>query len=79
MVLVDVTSLNTNIPITVNNDDKFTRKTTILQDKFLDLINLVLTTTWYTFNSQFYQQTDGIAIRGLVPSNTAENYMLAHE
>ena len=27
----------------------------ILQEKFLDLVNLVLTTIWYTFNSQFYQ------------------------
>ena len=38
------------------NDDQFTRKTAIPPDKFLDLINLVLTTTWYTFNPQFYQQ-----------------------
>ena len=30
----------------VNNDDQFTRKMAIPQDKFLDLINLVLTTIW---------------------------------
>ena len=24
------------------------------QGNFLDLVNLVLTTTWYTFNSQVY-------------------------
>ena len=30
----------------VNNDDKFTRKTAIPQDKFFDLVNLVLTTIW---------------------------------
>ena len=34
----------------------FTRKTTIPLEKFPDLVNLVLTTIWYTFNSQFYQQ-----------------------
>ena len=54
MVLFDVTSLYTNIPIIdtlniikdyVNNDDQFTRKTSIPQDKFLDLVHLVLTTT----------------------------------
>ena len=53
MVSLDVTSLCTNIPITdtlninnyVNNDDQFTRKTSIRQDKFLDLVYLVLTTT----------------------------------
>ena len=63
MVSFNVTSLYTNIPIVntlniindyVNNDDQFTRKTAIPQDKFLDLVHLVLTTTWYTFNSQFY-------------------------
>ena len=55
-----VTSLHTNIPIIgtvkiikdyVNNDDQFTRNTTIPQGKFLDLVNLVMTTTWYTFTS----------------------------
>ena len=46
----------------VNNDDQFTRKMAIPQDKFLDLVHLVLTTTWYTFNSQFYQHTDGVAM-----------------
>ena len=58
MVSFDVTSLYMNIPIIdtlnkikdyVNNDDQFTRKTAIPQDKFLDLVNLVLITIWYTF------------------------------
>ena len=88
MVSFDVTSLYTNIPITdtlniikdyVHSDDQFARKTTIPQDKFLDLVNLVLTTNWYTFNSQFYQQTDGVAMGGLEPSTTMEIYMQAHE
>ena len=39
-----------------------TRKTSIPQDKFLDLVNLALPTNWYIFNSQFYQETDGIAM-----------------
>ena len=61
MVSFDVTSFYTNIPIIdiinivkdyVNNDDQFTKKMAIPQDKFLDLFNLVLTTTWYTFNHQ---------------------------
>ena len=88
MVSFDVTSLYTNIPIIdtlniikdyVNNDDQFTRKTAIPQDKFLDLVHLVLTTTWYTFNSQFYQQTDGVAMGGPASSTTAEIYMQAYE
>ena len=62
MVLFDATYLYTNNPIIdtltkikdyVNNDGQFTRKTAIPQDKFLDLVNLFLTTNWYTFSSNF--------------------------
>ena len=71
MVSFDVTALYTNILIIdmlniikdyISNDDQFTRKTAISQDKFFDLVNLNLTTTWYTFNSQFYQQVDSVAM-----------------
>ena len=88
MISFDVTFLYTNIPIIdtlniikdyVHSDDKFARKTAIPQDKFLDLVNLLLTTTWYTFNSQFYQPTDGVAMGGPASSATAEIYMQAHE
>ena len=84
MLSFDVTSLYTNIPIIdtlniikdyVHSDDKFARKTAITQDMFLDLVNLVLTTTWYTFNSQFYQQTGGVAMGSPASSTTAEIYM----
>ena len=54
----------------VNNDNQFTRKTAIPGGKFLNLANLVLTTTWYTFNAQFYQQTDGIAMGGSTSSTS---------
>ena len=88
MVSFDVTSLYTNIPLIdtlntikdyVNNDDQFTRKTAVPHDKFLDLVHLVLRTTWYTFNSQFYQQTDGVAMGGPASSTTTEIYMQAYE
>ena len=88
MVSFDVTSLYTNIPIIdalniikgyVNNDDQFTRKTAIPQDKFLDLVHLILTTTWCTFNSQFCQQTGGVAMGSPASSTTAEIYMQAYE
>ena len=80
MVSFDVTSLYTNIFIIdtlnmikdyVSNDDQFTRKTAIPQDKLLDLVHLVLANTWYTFNSQFYQQTDDVAMGGSASSTTA--------
>ena len=88
MVSFDVTSLYMNIPIIhtlniikdyVNNDNQFTRKTAIPQGKFLDLVHLVLTTTWYTFNFQFYKQTDGVAMGCPASSTTAEIYMQAYE
>ena len=88
MVSFDITSLYTNIPIIdmlniikdhVHNNDQLTGKTAIPQDKFLDLVNLVLTTTWYTFNSQFYQQTDGVAVGGPASSTKTEIYMENHE
>ena len=65
------------------NEDQLTRikfnKTLIPQDKFFVLFNRVLTTTWYMFNSQFYQQTDGVAMGRLAFSTAAEIYMQAHE
>ena len=57
----------------VNNNYQFTRKMTIPEDKFLDLVNLVLATTWCTFNSKFYQQTGGVAMGGLA-STKAEQF-----
>ena len=84
MVSIGIPILYTNIPIIdivnkikdyVNNDDQFTRKMAIPQEKFLDLVNLVLTLTWYTFNSHFYQQTDGVAIGGSKSLTTTEIYM----
>ena len=49
------------------------------QDKFLDLVHLVLATTCYTFNSQFCQQTDGVAMGDPASSATAEMYIQAYE
>ena len=61
----------------VNNDDQYTSKTAIPQDRFLDLVHLVLTTTWFTFNFQFYQQTDDVTMGDPASSTTAEIYMRA--
>ena len=59
----------------VNNNNKVTRKMAIPQDKVFDIINLVLTSTLYTFNSQFYQQIDGVAMRRPPSSTRAKIYM----
>ena len=83
MVSFDLTYLYPKIPIvdTLNiiKDGQFTWKTATPQEKFLDLVHLVLTTTWYTFNSQFYQQTDGVTMGGPASSTTAEICMQAYE
>ena len=51
----------------------------INKDKFLDLINVILTTTWYTFNFQFYQQTDGVEKGRPTSSTTIEFYTQTRE
>ena len=62
----DITSLHTNIPIIdtlniiknyVNDDDPFTKKTAIPQNKFLDLVNMVLKTTCYIHFTFSFLQT----------------------
>ena len=40
---------------------------------------MILSITLYTFNSQFYQTTDGITMGGPASSTTAEIYMHANE
>ena len=62
----------------VNSNDQITRKTAIPQDKFLDLINLALTNTWYNFTSQFYQQTESVVMGIPTSSTTAEMYVQSH-
>ena len=46
---------------------------------FLDLFNLVLATTCYTFNSRFYQQINGVSMGRPVSSTIGEVYMQTHE
>ena len=85
MVSFDDIFLYSNIPITdtlsiiknyVDNSDQFTRKVAIPQDEFLDLVNLVLTTTWYIFNYNFYQKSHGVAIGGPAFQTTTEIYII---
>ena len=58
--LIDILNIIKNH---ATNDDQFISKTTITRNNILGLVNLVLTTTWYTFSCQFHQQTDAITIR----------------
>ena len=51
----------------------------IHKDKFLDVVNVVWTNSWYIFNSKFYQQTDGVVMGGPAFSTTEISHMSAHE
>ena len=60
-------------------DDQFTEKTAIPKDRFFELFNLVLTTTYCTFNSQFYQQTDYVPMAGPATLTTAKICVQGHK
>ena len=87
LVTFNSTYLYTNIPIAdtlniindyVNNNYHLTRKMGVpLHGKFYGLVNLVLTTSWYSFSSTFFQQIISDAMGEPAPSTTAEIYILA--
>ena len=58
-------------------NNQFFRKMSILQDRFLDIVNLILITTLNTLDSEFYKQTGGNAMGGPASSPTAEIYIHA--
>ena len=73
MVSFDVEFLYTNIPITdallvikdlLNNDTTFKDQTNLLPDQILELLEFLLRTTFFIFNKESHQQTDGVAMGG---------------
>ena len=40
---------------------------------------MALTTTWYTFDSQFLQKDDGVTMENLASVATAEMYLQGHK
>ena len=73
MVSFDVTSLYTTIPIDqtfliikdlLENDDKLADRTILSPKQILDVLDILLRTTYFKFNGDFYQQTDGAAMGG---------------
>lgn len=88
MVSFDVTSLYTNVPISdtlniinnlINADQQFSTKTKIPPVDFMQLVESVLTKTWFSYNNKIYTQTDGVAMGGPASSVVAEIYMQFHE
>ena len=71
MVSFDVTSLCTTIPIDQalliikhlpEHDDKLADRILLSPRQILDLLDILLRTTYFKFNGDFYQQTDGAAM-----------------
>ena len=88
LVSFDVTSLYTNVPITATleiikdsllNDHNLKAKTDIPIDDFSDIVNFLLTKTWFQYNGKFYKQTDGVAMGGPASSVVAEIFMQSHD
>ena len=88
MVSFDITSIYTTIPIDqalliiedlLQHDDKLADRTPLPTNQILDLLNILLQTTYFKFNDQFYQQTDGAAMGGPTSAIVSEIYMQAVE
>ena len=84
----DVTSLYTNVPIKdtlviikdlLENDANLHKKTKIPHDSLLDIIEFLLTKTWFKYNDKFLTQTDGVAMGRPASSIVAELYMQHHD
>jgi len=58
MVSFDVVSLFTNVPIV----DSLELLSERFEDDVLALFKHVLTSTYFCFDGQFYEQTDGVAM-----------------
>ena len=88
MVSFDVTSFYTTIPIDQTlliiedlpqHDDKLADRTPLSPNQILDLLNILLRTTYFKFNDQFYQKTDGAAMGGQTSAIVSEIYMQTPE
>ena len=84
MVSFDVTSLYTTIPIDqalliirdlLEHDQKLADRTLLSPRQILDLLDILLRTTYFKFNGDFYQQTDGAAMGRPTSAIVSEIYM----
>ena len=81
MVSFDVKPLYTNVPIDdalpiikelLENDETLPDRTPLSPKNVLDLLELLLRTTFFIFNGTYYQQTEGVAMTGL-PTTTKQS------
>ena len=86
MVSFDVTLLYTTIPIDqtiikdlLEHDEKLADRTLLSPRQILDLLDILLSTTYFKLNGDFYQQTDGAAMGGPTSAIVSEIYMQSSE
>ena len=63
----------------LQHDNKLTDRIPLTPNQILDLLSILLRTTYFKFNDQFYQQTDGAAVGGPTSAFVSEIYMQALE
>jgi len=71
MVSFDVVSLFTKVPV----EESITLLSQHFKDEILALYKHVLTSTYFCVNSQFYEQTDGVAMGSPLSPVIANFYM----
>ena len=88
MVSFDVEALYTNVPIEdalviikelLENDETLSDRMPLSPKNILDFLEFLVRTTFFIFNGTYYQQTEGVAMRGPPSSIVAEIYMQATE
>ena len=88
MVCIDVTSLYTTISIDqalliikdlLEHDDKLAARTLLSPRQIVDLLDILLRTTYFKFNGVFFQQRDGAAVGGPTSPIVPEIYMQSLE
>ena len=88
MVSFDVTSLYATIPIDqalliirdlLEHDEKLADRTLLSPRQILDVLDILLRTTYFKFNGDFYQQTDRTAMGGPTSAIVSEIYMQSLE
>ena len=84
MVSFDVKSLFTNVPILealhvirrqLEPDDTLSSRSTMNTSSIIELLHICLTTTYFSFEGQYYQQNDGAAMGSPLSPIVANIYM----
>jgi retron-type reverse transcriptase len=75
MVSFDVMSLFTKVPI----EDLLSQLSQHFADDILALFKLVLTSTYFCINDQYFEQTDGVAIGSPLSPVIANFFMKEYE